>query len=147
MRVERILPIALQRLITIQADVLLPDQAKLLSNTHISLLVVCNPDGEMIGVITKTDIVRQVARGRENLDMLTATSVMKQDVTFCRPSDSVQDVLSTMHERGFVHIPIIDKESRPSGVLNVRDALQVLLAEVEHDETLLRDYVLGIGYH
>ena len=64
-----------------------------------------------------------------------------------RPSDSVQEVLSTMNERGFVHVPIIDEESRPSGVLNVRDALQVLLAEVEQDGTFLRDYVLGIGYH
>jgi CBS domain-containing protein len=147
MRVERILPIALQRLVTIQTDVFLPDQAKLLSNTHISLLVVCNADGGMVGVITKTDVVRQVARGRANLNTLTAESVMKRDVTFCRPGDSVQEILSIMHERGFVHVPIIDKDARPAGVLNVRDALQVLLAEVEQDGSLLRDYVMGIGYH
>jgi len=147
MRVERILPIALQRLVTIQTDASVRDQAKLLSNTHISLLVVCNPDGQMVGVVTKTDIVRQVAQDRADLDTLTTESVMKRDVTYCRPGDSVQEVLSIMHERGFVHVPIVDEESRPSGVLNVRDALQVLLAEVEQDGTFLRDYVLGVGYH
>jgi hypothetical protein len=33
------------------------------------------------------------------------------------------------------------------GVLNARDALQVLLKEVENEESLLRDYVMGIGFH
>ncbi len=31
-------------------------------------------------------------------------------------------------------------------VLNARDALQVLLTGAEQEETLLRDYVMGIGY-
>ena len=30
------------------------------------------------------------------------------------------------------------------GVLNARDALQVLLEEAENEESLLRDYVMGI---
>tara|TARA_R110000765_G_scaffold258133_1_gene358421 strand:- start:409 stop:573 length:165 start_codon:yes stop_codon:yes gene_type:complete len=37
--------------------------------------------------------------------------------------------------------------SIPIGVLNARDALQVFLTEVEQEETLLRDYVMCIGYH
>ena len=71
---------------------------------------------------------------------------MTRDVTYCHPSDLLQDVLSIMKERGFVHIPIVDQESRPSGVLNVRDALQVLLTEVEYDASFLRDFVMGVGY-
>ncbi len=61
MFVARMLSIALRRLITIRDDALLTDVAKPLSSRHISLVVVCNPDGVMVGVITKTDIVRQIA--------------------------------------------------------------------------------------
>ena len=39
------------------------------------------------------------------------------------------------------------QESKPVGVINARDALQVLLGDVEDDVTFLRDYVMGIGYH
>ena len=63
------------------------------------------------------------------------------------PATTLHDVLSKMKERGFVHIPIVDQESRPIGVINARDALQVLLGEVEYDVSFLRDYVMGIGYH
>jgi CBS domain-containing protein len=51
-----------------------------------------------------------------------------------------------MKERGFVHVPIVDQESKPIGVINARDALQVLLGDVEHEVSFLRDYVTGIGY-
>jgi len=52
-----------------------------------------------------------------------------------------------MKERGFVHIPIVEQDSRPVGVVNARDALQALLVEAGDEGLLLRDYVMGIGYH
>ena len=39
---------------------MLVDVAKLLSQTQIGLVVVCNPDMMMAGVITKSDVVRQI---------------------------------------------------------------------------------------
>ena len=144
--VERVLPIAIQRLNTIQPGALLTDAAKLLCDTHKALLVVCNPDGVMVGIISKTDIVRQIAHCEGSRCTTPAEAVMTRDVTYCHPSDLLQNVLSIMKERGFVHIPIVDQESKPFGVLNVRDALQILLGEVEYDASFLRDYVMGVGY-
>jgi CBS domain-containing protein len=146
MRVESILPVALDRLITVQADASLADAAKLLCDTHRALVVVCDPDGVMVGVTTKTDVVRQIARNQANLDTITAAAVMTRDVTSCRQDDLLHDVLATMKERGFVHIPIVDQHGRPSGVVNARDALQALLRDVTNEELLLRAYVMGIGY-
>jgi CBS domain-containing protein len=147
MLVERVLPIAVKRLNMIQAGALLPDAAKLLCDTHRSLLVVCNPDGVMVGVITKTDIVRQIANCEGGRCTTAAETVMTRDVTYCHPNDSLHDVLSKMKERGFVHVPIVDQGFKPLGVINARDALQVLLGDVEYDVSFLRDYVMGIGYH
>jgi hypothetical protein len=36
--------------------------------------------------------------------------------------------------------------SKPIGVINARDALQVLLGDVEYDVSFFRDYITGIGY-
>ena len=46
----------------------------------------------------------------------------------------------------FVHIPVVDQMCKPRGVINARDAFQALLGEAEYDVSLLRDYVMGIGY-
>jgi CBS domain-containing protein len=146
MLVERILPIAIERLSTIQADASLTDAAKLLCDTHISLVVVCNPDGTMPASSPRPMSFRQIAHGQGRRGTTTAAAVMTRDVAYCRPNESLHDVLSQMKERGFVHVPIIDRDSKPAGVINARDALQILLGEVEHDVSFLRDYVTGIGY-
>jgi CBS domain-containing protein len=146
MLVERVLPIAVKRLNTIQTGALLTDAAKLLRDTHKALLVVCNPDGVMVGIISKTDIVRQIAHCEGSRCTTAAEAVMTRDVTYCHPSDSLRDVLSKMKERGFVHVPILNEESKPVGVMNARDALEVILGDVESDVSFLRDYVMGIGY-
>ena len=44
------------------------------------------------------------------------------------------------------NVTITDDASRPIGILNARDALQALMHEVEQEETLLRDYVMCVGY-
>jgi CBS domain-containing protein len=52
-----------------------------------------------------------------------------------------------MKNRGLRHIPIVDKDSKPLGIIYARDALQTLLTEVQDEEELLRDYVMCAGYH
>ena len=144
--VSSIEAVARSRLVTIGADVTLLDVAKLLSGTQISLVVVCNSDGAMAGVITKTDIVRQIGHCGGSACTRAAADVMTRDVASCHPTDCLPDVLSVMHKRGFVHIPIVDEQFKPLGVVNARDALRELLAEEKYEESLLRDYVMGIGY-
>ena len=138
--------VARSRLVTINLDASLVDVAKLLSDTQIALVVVCDSDGTMVGVITETDIVQQIGRCAESACTTAAAEVMTRDVTYCRPTDSLLDVLSMMEKRGFVHVPVIDEKSKPSGVVNARDALRALMAEGKYEASLLRDYVMGIGY-
>ena len=51
-----------------------------------------------------------------------------------------------MKERKLKTIPVLDKEFRPVGVLHARGIFQVLLDESKDEESMLRDYVMGIGY-
>ena len=71
---------------------------------------------------------------------------MTRDVTYCRASEFLHDVWSTMKERGLQRIPVLDRARRPIGIIYARDALQVLLGEVENEGELLRDYIMGVGY-
>jgi CBS domain-containing protein len=51
-----------------------------------------------------------------------------------------------MKKRKLKIIPVLDEELRPVGVLHARDILQVLLGESVDEESMLRDYVMSIGY-
>ena len=144
--VKRIDALTRSRLATVSTDALLVDVAKLLSDTHISLVVVCDAQGVMVGVITKTNIVQQVGRSCEIIGTTLAGEVMTRDVTSCRPTDSLLDVMTVMEKRGLTHIPVVGDDSKPSGVVNAGDALRALMADEKYDAALLRAYVMGIGY-
>jgi CBS domain-containing protein len=146
MLVETLLSAARTKLVTIADDAPLIQAAKLL-RAGTDIVVVCGSTGFLSGVITKTDVVRQISSCQGATCISAAALVMTRDVVVCRPTDWLHEVWSKMKERGFKNVPITDPDSRPMGVLNARDVLQVLLKEVENEESLLRDYVMGIGFH
>ena len=146
MFVKRMLPIAHNRLVTIRDDAPLIEAATLLRDLDSDLVVVCNSDGLLAGVVTKTDVVRQISHCSGAGCMTAASSVMTRAVVLCRPDDRLNEVWSVMKERHLKHVPIVDQDVRPLGVLNARDALEALLEEVEYEEVLLRDYVMCVGY-
>lgn len=142
--VEHLLPEARARLVTVPTDALVTDVATLLGDHD--LVVVSGSDGAMAGVISKTDLVRLMSGCHVDICMMPASVVMTKDVTHCRPTDLLRNVWSLMKERGFRHIPVIDRDAKPVGVINAKAALQALLTEVQDEEALLRDYVMGVGY-
>jgi CBS domain-containing protein len=135
-----------RRLVTVSADALVPQVAKLLSDTPVSLVVVCDSGEAMAGIITKTDIVRKLGDCPGAVDTLAAADVMTRDVVHCRPSDALEDVLGVMREHSLVHVPVIDARSKPAGVMEARDALRALMGHASHEISLLRDYIMGVGY-
>jgi len=77
---------------------------------------------------------------------MAASLAMTRDVVVCRPGERLQDVWKRMKKHKLKNIPVVDDDLRPMGVLHAQYILQVLLKESEDEESMLRDYVMGIGY-
>lgn len=146
-QVQRLLPTAQDRLVTININGLLIDAARLLNSPQSNLVVVCDDNGSLAGVITKTDIVAQISRCDGSSCTAAVALVMTKEVAFCKPEDWLTNVWTLIKERGLKNVPVIDTNSKPIGVLNAKDVLQSMLTDVEYEEELLRDYVMNVGYH
>lgn len=138
--------IARTRLITVLPETLLVDVAARLSGAQISVVVVCDSVGKAIGTITETVLVKRLGLGQADFFSTRAAEVMTQAFTTCEPEELLSDVLAMMHARGLIHVLLIGPEKYPLGVLNARDGLRALLAAGNHEEALLRNYVMGVGY-
>jgi CBS domain-containing protein len=147
MFVERMLPVARTRLVTISDYTSLIEAANLLLDGHTDLLVVRGGDELLAGVITKTDVVRQISLCQGSACTMAASTAMTRTVVHCQSNDALRNVWSIMKDRGLKNLPILGRDSRPIGVLNARDALEALREEVEYEEVLLRDYVMCVGWH
>lgn len=145
MFVESMLETARERLVTIADDAKLIDAAKILA-TKADLVMVCDSTGSLMGVITNTDVVRQISNCTGATCMCPASAVMTRDVVLCQVSDQLQDVSERMKARHLRNIPVVDENNRPLGVLTARAVLRVLLGDLAGEEEQLIDYVKGLGY-
>lgn len=145
MFVHGILESARQRLVTINDDRPLIEAAGLLSNGA-NIVVVVGPGGHLVGLITKSDVVRQMSVCDGTSCRCTVSAVMTQSVITCAASDRLQDVSYRMKQHHLKNIPVLDPDSRPIAVLTARSILRVLLSDAEYEENQLVDYVKGVGY-
>ncbi len=149
MYVRQMLPAARQHLATVGQDASLGEIARLLSQEHVNLVVVCDDQGRMSGVVSDSDVVRGVAMcgGSHYACRVRAKRVMSPDVISCTPTETLRTVWAAMKQRCLRHVPVLDEEGKPVGVLNARDVLSNLVEEVEYQERETVSYFLGLGYH
>jgi CBS domain-containing protein len=145
--VKSLLPLAQKKLAMLQTDAPLIQAAKLLARKEANLVIICKPTGTLAGVVAKTDIVREFCNCRRSSYKIPVSVAMTRKVISCQPQDFLMDVWSSLKRHGLKHIPIIDPGSRPIGLAIARDVLGLLMEEVEHEEQLLHDYVMCVGYH
>jgi CBS domain-containing protein len=146
LRVSSIEAVARSRLLTVAVTSPLVEVAALLSSAQISVVAVCDAAGAPLGTITETVLVRRLGLAQADFFTTGAGEVMTREFATCAPEDLLSEVLAMMHERGLIHVMVVDSDSKLLGVVNARDGLRALLAAGNHEEALLRNYVMGIGY-
>ena len=146
MLVRQILDAARQRLAILSWDAPVIAAAEILANPNTPLIVVCDSMGVAIGVITRMDLVKRFSAGPDEAFAANAGDVMTQPVFSCHEDERLQFVWDGLSARQLRCVPVLDDSRRPSGVAHAREIVSALLEEVTHEELLLRDYVLGIGY-
>lgn len=133
------------RLVQIALDTRLIDAAKLLAG-ETDIVVVHDDDGVVQGVVTKTDVVRQMSVCQGAECHCPVSTVMTCNLVLCHGSDPLQDVSQKMKTRNLKNIVVVDENNRPLGLLTARSILRVLLGDAQHEEEQLIDYVSGVGY-
>ena len=148
MLVKHVLEPARNRLAVLNQEASIFDAVQSLANpnTHTPLVVVCDSDGIAVGVIAPIHIVHVLATAGVDALGFNAGAIMTKPALTCHIDEALEQVWAVMNSRTLPCAPILDDDGRAQGVLYARDVAIALLAEVNYDEGLLRDYVMGVGY-
>ena len=144
--VQHIIEDARRHLAVLSQDAPVCEAADILANQNTPLVVICNRVGVAVGVISRTDIIKALSRGRGEVFNTRTEAIMSSPVQFCMADQTVQAVWESLGSWRVRCVPVLDAAHRPQGVVHARDLARSLLEEVENEEVLLRDYVLGVGY-
>jgi CBS domain-containing protein len=104
---------------TVAPDTLVEDAAAVLLDNDISSALVVE-GGRLVGILTTTDFVEIVAKSQPKAET-TVDRYMTPDPITADAQDAVSAVATTMIDRGFHHVPVVDDEGTPIGIITTSD--------------------------
>ncbi len=140
MNIRHILAHKGRNVVTIGADETIGAAVTLLARERIGAVVVAGPDRKVKGIISERDIVRAVASGNVGVLEDPVSRYMTVRVVTCDEEASVNDVMQTMSDGKFRHVPVVE-QGQLVGVISIGDVVKHRLAEIEAEHQALRHYI------
>ncbi len=127
---------------TIGPDASVHEAASVLSKKKIGVLVVSTTGKDVMGILSERDIVREL--GKRGTGCLTekVSSVMTRDIICTHKAETAENVLTTMTQGRFRHMPVMASEEL-IGMVTQGDVVAARLNEVNHEKEALEHMIMG----
>lgn len=122
--------------ITCERTVSARQAIEIMQRERIGCVLVIDRD-RLVGVLTERDVLTKVAARDVDIDRLPVAELMTSNPECLSADNELVYALNQMSVGGYRHVPLIDDEGRPTGVVSVRDIIDYLAS-------LFAQYVLNL---
>ena len=139
MIIANILKVKGRSVSTARPDDTVQEIANRLAQRKIGAIVIVGSGGAVAGIISERDLIRVIAqRGVQALNM-AVSDVMTRDVIVCTEATPVDEIMETMTNGRFRHLPVVE-EGALVGIVSIGDIVKHHIAEVELEVSAMRGY-------
>lgn len=108
--------------VTVSEDTTIDEAAGIMWDKNIGSVIVVDKAGFMAGIVTERDLLYSVTKSLVGRG-IPVSSIMSKTSLMANPNESILAAMERMIKSGVRHLPVVDKEGRPLGMISVRDAL------------------------
>ena len=120
-------------------DTTVADTIRLMLDARVGAIAVVDSARIVAGIFTERDVLSRLALSRRNPEQIPVRELMTTPVEMATEETSEAEALSTMLERHYRHLPVVDASGRLLGMLSIRHVLQGrvedLLRQLEAQKT------------
>lgn len=127
---------------TVLPHMTVAEAAAILSEKRIGTLIVSHDGRHADGIVSERDIVREV--GKRGAGCLTdpVSALMTRDPTTCTRNETADQVLQTMTDGRFRHLPVVEAGVMV-GLISIGDVVKARLSELAMEKTALEGMIMG----
>jgi CBS domain-containing protein len=110
--------------IVVTEETTIDEAASTMWEKRIGSVIVVDKEAKMAGIITASDIIFAVTKslvGRQ----VPASSIMSKTSIMATPNESVLTAVERMMRENVRHLPVIEKDGTPVGVISTKDAMGI----------------------
>ena len=120
---ESIGSIGLKDPLTMPPTATLQECLEVMQRKRVGSLLVTDAHGRLVGIFTERDFLLRVMGKITDLSGATVGEYMTKDPVRQKPEASLAFALSVMSHGGFRHVPIVDQDDVPIGIVSVKDVV------------------------
>ena len=117
----------------VKQEIKVSEAIEILQKHKIGCLIVTDVMGHIQGIFTERDVLTKVAMKDIHPTKAPVASVMTPNPQTATMTTSVAFALNMMSHGGYRHLPIVDDEGFPVGVISVKDIVDFLAQAVTKD--------------
>ncbi|GFO82496.1 CBS domain-containing protein [Methyloceanibacter sp.] len=140
MNVAAILKLKGRDVVTASQGTSLLEIAQRLGEHKIGCIVIVDDGGNVTGIVSERDIVRELARIGAPVMEEPVEVCMTKSVMTCREADTIDRLMGEMTAHRFRHMPVVER-GRLVGLVSIGDVVRMRIAEAEMEAAAMREYI------
>ena len=104
--------------------------AKIMNDNNIGSVMIVDSKGSLTGIVTERDLIFAIANGKIGKN-LPAYMIMTENPVTIEPGAPIDEALQKMRENNIRHLPVVDAEKKPVGMISLRDVIDAVLAFIK----------------
>jgi CBS domain-containing protein len=87
--------------------------------------------GKLAGIFSERDLLKRVISRQKDPASVKIEDVMTKDPITVKAGTHIRDCVKLVREKGFRHLPVVDENDVPIGIISTRDFLQYIVDALE----------------
>jgi CBS domain-containing protein len=129
-------------LITANVDQKVSEALKTLIVNKISCLPVIDGNGDLKGIISERDLLREINENPNGFSVRKVSEVMSSNILIGLIEDDLDYVMNIMSQNNIRHMPVMSGQNL-TGIISIRDVVRGLMHKVSAENRYLKDYIEG----
>lgn len=114
-------------------------------NRHVGAVAVIDGESRVAGIFTERDVLRKLALSGRDPEKASVCEMMTTPVELATVNTGAGEAMSTMVERHYRHLPVVDDNGRLLGIVSIRHILQSRIDDLTQELDSLEQYVCNDG--
>ena len=114
-------------------DTSVSDVLAILRRERVGCVLVTDQSGKLVGIFSERDCILKVTENFTAVIKEPVSAIMTRDPVTQTPDATIAFALNLMSQGGFRHIPIVDSEGVPTGLISVKDVVDYMVGRFVDD--------------